>query len=216
MMKNAMITIKLKLVALVFALFVSSLNISFSQNTIELSGTCVSGTVVLSEAEVNDEKMSYTGVGTIFGYDNTQFAIWWDTSETKWLLGLDGQPYWYSPDDTTKPNSTLLSGNWTQADFSEGTCDVVIQGSGTNMPIATEIGKSEIQEIQIYSHKGVISVSLGQEEKATVRVYDISGHQVREFVSYKKNIEIDNLHKGSYILSVSIANSTRSEKVFVR
>jgi len=134
-MKNKIFTTKIKSIAFFFLLFFGSLSTSFAQNTIEVSGSCITDTVVFSEAIENDGKMAYTGTGTIFGIENTQFALWWDAAEAKWLLALDGQAYWYNSDNTDLPNSTLLIGNWTQDDESIGTCDLVIEGSGTNMPV---------------------------------------------------------------------------------
>lgn len=214
-MRNSIMSIKS--IVLFFALFVSSLNALFAQTTIEISGSCVSGTVVLSESDLNDEKLSYTGVGSAFGYDDTQFAIWWDATELKWLLGLDGQPYWYSSDDTTKPNSTLLKGYWTQTEFSEGTCDVEIQGTGTNMPLVTSVAKDGIQGVHIYSQENTIYVNLANAEEVSITLCDISGRTVKNLLSNGQNsIRISNLRKGGYILKMSSGSGTMSEKVFVR
>ncbi|MCF8381847.1 MAG: T9SS type A sorting domain-containing protein [Bacteroidales bacterium] len=134
-MQNKLFTTKIKSIVILFLLFFGTMSTSFAQNTIEVSGSCITDTVVLSEVIVNDGKMAYTGTGTIFGIENTPFALWWDAAEAKWLLALDGQAYWYNSDDTDLPNSTLLIGNWTQDDLSIGTCDLIIEGSGTNMPV---------------------------------------------------------------------------------
>ncbi len=129
--------LRIKLISFILLLIITFSFNSFA-STIEISSGCVTGTATLTEGVgLIDGKNFFEGTGNIFGYSNIAVSIWWDATESLWILGLDGQPYWTNSDDTSLPNSTLLSGNWTQVDFSEGNCDPVVQGDGTNKPIGS-------------------------------------------------------------------------------
>ncbi|GAF04496.1 hypothetical protein JCM21142_83204 [Saccharicrinis fermentans DSM 9555 = JCM 21142] len=185
-------------------------------STIEISGPCITGTIVLYEEGVLDGKAYYTGTGTIWNYPNVSFAIHWDMAESKWFLSLSGQPFWYNEDDTNQPNSTLLSGNWTQAILSEGSCDVVIQGSATNLPTPTSIETTTDEMVNIYAHQNTINVSIEEATEASITVFDISGHKVKEMNTSDKKNQINDLPNGIYIIKVKAANKIATEKVILK
>jgi len=215
-MKNKIFTIHSKLAAFVSLLLIGTLNTVMADNTVEITGGCVNGTAVLTEVGTNDGKIAYTGVGSIFSVSDTQFAIWWDATESKWFLALDGQPYWYSSDNTTLPNSTLLSGNWTQSELSAGTCDVVIQGTGTNMPPATALNSTEEENATVYSKDKIVLVRLlSYDDNATISVYSFSGTKIKELQTSSRETQITGLEKGAYMFKVMSVKGTETYKLVV-
>lgn len=207
--------IKARFIVLMFLMCISSIGILLADNTIEISGSCVSGTVILSESGTNDGKMAYTGTGTIYSVSGTQFAIWWDASESKWFLALDGQPFWYNSDNTTLPNSTLLSGNWSQADLSQGTCDVVIQGTATNMPVSTSVSNAETDLTTIYSKGEIIFVKQLTESENTISVYDLGGKKLKEIKTDATEMQFSGLNKGAFIVKIQSSQGVKTQIVLV-
>jgi len=214
-MKNKIFTIHSKLAAFVSLLLIGTLNTVMADNTVEITGGCVNGTVALTEAGMNDGKVAYTGVGSIFSVPDTQFAIWWDATESKWFFALDGQPYWYSSDNTTLPNSTLLSGNWTQSELSAGTCDVVIQGTGTNMPSTTALKSTDEENAAVYSKDKIVYVQILAAGETTISVYSFSGSKIKQLQTSSRETQITGLEKGTYIFKVYSVKETETYKVLV-
>lgn len=214
LMRNQIFTIQAKLLTF-FLLIIGITNNVMADNTIEITGSCVDATVVLTEAGMNDGKIAYVGVGSIFSIPNTQFAIWWDATEGKWFFALDGQPFWYSSDNTTLPNSTLLSGNWTQSELSAGTCDVIIKGTGTNMPPITVLNTTEKDNAIVYSKDKIVYVRMPFVDETTISVYSFSGTKIKELKTSSQQTQVTGLEKGAYLFKVQSAKETVTYKVLV-
>lgn len=108
-----------KLLILSFTLLLSGW---LAAQTIEVSGSCIATPVTLTQGTnpaFIDGKIYYEGVGLV----NTPGApvsaaisIFWMESEGVWVLAYDGQPYFFSTANTSKPPGTAsTSYSWETA-----------------------------------------------------------------------------------------------------
>ena len=111
--------------------FFISIN-TLSSQTIDVSGVCATGTIVLTQGATVNGKPSYSGTGTVAGIAGTAVSIEWLTApDNVWVLEFDGQPYFSNANSGAKPIPTAVQ-SWTNLD--PGTCPntpaLSLSGSG--------------------------------------------------------------------------------------
>lgn len=117
-------------------LLISLLNFSkLAAQLVDVSGNCVSGTVLLSNAGTINGKPAYTAAGTVSGTANTVVSIYWlGAPDNVWVLEFDGQPYYSNNCSYPGVPGTRAAGcTWTAVSGQPctGVNPLVILGSGT-------------------------------------------------------------------------------------
>lgn len=112
--------------------FIIFLHFSLKAQTIDVSGLCITGTVVLSSISPVNGKPAYQGTGTVAGSSSTVSVYWLGAPDNVWVLDFDGQPYFASSCATAAPPGTSSSTcSWTEVTTGcSGGTALSISGSG--------------------------------------------------------------------------------------
>ena len=105
--------------------------------TVDISASCISGTVVLNRTADQNGKIAYGNTGTVGGTPGTPITMYWiGAPDNVWVVEFDGQPYFSNSCNTALPPSTGSSScAWTDLDPPVCTLSgFTISGTGT-LPI---------------------------------------------------------------------------------
>ena len=105
-----------------FAVFISTfcltllMTVQSFATTIDISGSCITGTVTLTENGKFDGttlgvgKALHSGIGTVAGSAGVQIDLYYDNGLSLWVLTFSGAPYFQNSSNTTLAPPTSAGG----------------------------------------------------------------------------------------------------------
>ena len=206
---------------------------SITSQTVNVSGECMTGSIVLDPIADIDGKPAYEGTGTVDGFSGVQVDVYWmPAPDNLWVLAFDGQPYFQNSCNTAMPPATGGSCVWTHVTGQPctGAAQLDIMGTGTlsvkitsftarkkdkgvvlNWQTGSEINNKgfEIQrsaDVINWTKIGFVNGSIYSSAEKNYQFSDANPHSGKNFYRLLQH-DIDNKGSYSFIVSVNILKS---------